>query len=119
MKNFLKGLSLVIMIVLTSCSGNNKDIDELKASIQKQSNCSNVELSLSSFGITLSKDSPNSSGARYEFLAGDCPNNDFDTLKAALLEDFEKKGLCNDAFIIIDFEGGQQITFSNCNAVKN
>ena len=119
MKNFLKGLSLVIMIVLTSCSGSNKDIDGLKASIQKHSNCSNVELNFSSFGITLSKDSPNSSGARYEFLAGDCPNNDFDTLTAALLGDFEKKGLCKDAFIIVDFEGGQQLVFSNCNVVKN
>ncbi|PIB28228.1 hypothetical protein [Maribacter sp. 4G9] len=107
------------MIVLTSCSGNHKDIDGLKASIQKQSNCSNVELSLSSFGITFSKDSPNSSGARYEFLAGDCPDYDFDTLTAVLLEDFEKKGFCNNAFIIIDFEGGQQLTFSNCNVAKN
>lgn len=83
-----------------------------------QSNCSNVELSLSSFGITLSKVSPNSSGARYEFLAGDCPN-DFNALATVLLEDFEKKGFCNDAFIIIDFEGDQQIAFSNCNVVKN
>lgn len=119
MKGSLKGLSLILVMVLISCSGSHKDINGLKASIQKQSNCSNVALCLSSFGITLSKDSPNSSGARYEFLAGDCPDYDFDTLTAVLLEDLEKKGLCNDAFIIIDFEGGQQLTFSNCNVAKN
>lgn len=61
----------------------------------------------------------NSVGARYEFLVGDCKENKMDSIAKVLLAEFKKRDLCTDALIIIDFEGGKQVSFSNCSLLDN
>ncbi len=119
MSTLIKRLSFVFVIVFIGCSGGGKEIKEIGNVIETYSNCNNVELNISSFGITLSKENPNSVGARYEFLLGDCKEKNMDSIAKVLLAEFKKKDLCADALIIIDFEGGKQVSFSNCSLLDN
>lgn len=119
MSALIKRLSLVFVIVLIGCSEGGKEIKEISNVIETYANCENVELNISSFGITLSKDSPNSVGARYEFLVGDCKENNMDSIAMVLLDEFKKKNLCKNALIIIDFKEDKQMSFSNCSLLDN
>jgi hypothetical protein len=42
-----------------------------------------------------------------------------DSIAKVLLAEFKKRDLCTDALIIIDFEGGKQVSFSNCSLLDN
>jgi hypothetical protein len=58
MTNLITRLSFLFLIVFIGCSGGGKEIEEIGSVIETYSNCENVELNISSFGITLSKDNP-------------------------------------------------------------
>jgi hypothetical protein len=104
MKTKITQLFLVMLTIgLVSCS-DNKDLKMIVNTIDKVCDCEEVVVDMQSVGLTFSKDSPNSTGKRYEIRLKDCEVENLEGTMIAISEKLDKEGLCQDLFIELDFD---------------
>ena len=112
-----KSFSILVLLALVSCS-TSQDAGKIAAALKTVCDCQEVLVSMSSQGLTLTKDGTNSLGEWHEFLIEGYSSNNRKDTSEKMLEVLQQKGYCEDVFISLDFKEQDNVfEIDNCSWV--